>query len=340
MAGLTEPNQIGKREDLADIYSIVDMKSTPFITRVNKSPKPTNSKFEWVVDAYASPKVTGVVDGTDVADYENHAASRARLANYVQVFRRTKKVSRLSENLSDVAGVPSEIGLASAKGLIELKRDMETTVLQNGVDGQLDTGAVPYLTVTLGKWIDTTGPTTPVNMAAAPQSAYRPASAQIITTATASLDENTDVQNLLKAVYDATGMNGDFVLYVGSTLRRRFTDMTRTVTGTGSTAKPRSFNVDQSNGTITASTTVYEGDYGTITLESDNFIGNDYSTAGNTGKNVGYLLDMDKIHLRQLKSPGRESFDDQGGGPRIMIEAVAGLQVDNPIGLGKFAPTA
>lgn len=103
---------------------------------------------------------------------------------------------------------------------------------------------------------------------------------------------------------------------------------------------PRSFNTDMSNSTITSTTTVYEGDYGTITLESSNFIGYDYSTAGNTGKNVGYLLDMDKIHLRQNKSPGRESFDDQGGGPRIMIEAVASLQVDNPIGLGKFAPTA
>lgn len=335
MAGLTEPTQVGKREDLADIYSIVDMKSTPFITRVNKSKKPTNTKFEWLVDAYATPKVTGVIDGTDVADYENASASRARLANYVQIFRRTKKVSRLSENVSDVAGVPSEIGLASAKGLIEIKRDMETTFLQNGVNGQLDTGAVPYLSVSLGKWIDTTGPTVPASVPAA----YRPASTQIVETATASLDENTNVQELLKAIYDATGMNGDYVLFLGSTIRRRFTEMTRTASTT-SANKPRTFNTDMSNSTITSTTTVYEGDYGTITLESSNFIGNDYSTAGNTGKNVGYLLDMDKIHIRQNKSPGRESFDDQGGGPRIMIEAVAGLQVDNPIGLGKFAPTA
>lgn len=335
MAGLTEPTQVGKREDLADIYSIVDMKSTPFITRVNKSKKPTNTKFEWLVDAYATPRVTGVVDGKDASEYENAASSRARLANYIQVFRREKKVSRLSENVSEVAGVPSEIGLASAKALIEIKRDMETTFLQNGVDGQADNGTAPYLTATLGKWIDTTGPTVPASVPAA----YRPTSAQIVETATASLDENTNVQELLKAIYDATGMNGDYVLFLGSTIRRRFTEMTRTASTT-SANKPRTFNADMGSTTITHTTTVYEGDYGTITLESSNFIGYDYSTAGNTGKNVGYLLDMDKIHIRQNKSPGRESFEDQGGGPRIMIEAVAGIQVDNPVGLGKFAPTA
>lgn len=336
MAGLTEPNQTGKREDLADIYSIVDMKETPFTTRINKSKKPTNSEFDWLVDAYATPKVAGAIDGQDTTDYENHASGRGRLGNYVQIFRRTAKVSRLAENLSNVAGVPSEIGLASAKKLVELKRDIETTLLQNGVDGQADDGTKPYLTATLGKWIDTTGPTTPRAVPAA----YRTASAQIITTATASLTEDGNVQTLLQAIYDATGMNGEFVLYSGSTLRRRFTDMTRTIANATSTAtKVRMFNAG--NGPeVSSTTTIFQGDYGTIEIVSSNFIGNDYTTAGNTGKNVGYLVDMDKIHLRSLKTPGRESFDDMGGGPRIMIEAVCGLQVDNPIGLGKFAPTA
>ena len=336
MAGLTEPNQIGKREDLADLYSIVDMKSCPFLTRVNKSRKPTNSKFEWQVDAYATPKVAGTIDGADVTDYENHATNRARLSNYVQVFRRTKKVSRLAENLSDVAGVPSEIGLASAKGLVELKRDMETTFLQNNVDGQADDGTKPYLTVSLGRWISTAGPSVPGSVPAA----FRPAAAQVNTDAITSIDEDADVQAMLKSIYDATGMNGDYVLLAGSSLRRRITDMTRTLTGAGVAAKPRSFNVDAGSTTVSSTTTVYQGDYGTITVESSNFIAADHTTGSELGKGCGYLLDMDKISLRQLKSAGRESFDDMGGGPRILLEAVAGLQVDNPIGLGKFAPAS
>lgn len=337
MPGLTEPQQIGKREDLADIYCIVDMKETPFTTRIDKSKKPTASDYSWLVDAYATPKVTGTVDGSDVADFENHASGRARLGNYVQVFRRSAKVSRLSEELSDVAGVPSEISLASAKKLVELKRDIESTLLQNGVDGQADDGSKPYLTSTLGKWIDTTGPTLPRVLPAA----YRPASAQIVTTATASLVEDTHVQELLRSVYDATGMTGEYVLFAGSVLRRRFTDMTRTVANANaSTSKVRTFTQTANSDAVRHTTTIFEGDYGTIEIVSCNFIGADYTTAGNTGKNVGYLVDMEKVHLRSKKSPGRERFMDQGGGPRIMIEAVCGLQVDNPVGLGKFAPTA
>lgn len=336
MPGLTEPNQVGKREDLADIYSIVDQKQTPFTTRLNKSKKATNSEFDWLVDGYATPKVSGTVDGTDVADYENHASGRGRLGNYIQVFRRTAKVSRLSENVSTVAGVPSEIGLASAKKLVELKRDIETTLLQNAVDGQADDGTKPYLTVSLGKWIDTTGPTTPRAVPAA----YRTATAQIVTTATSSLTEDGSVQGLLQAIFDATGMSGEFVLYAGSVLRRRFTDMTRTIANATSTAtKVRMFNMDNSK-TVASTTTIFQGDYGTIEIVSSSFIGNDYTTGGATGKHVGYVVDHDKLHLRSNKTPGRESFDDNGGGPRIMIEAVCGLQVDNPIGLGAFKPSA
>jgi hypothetical protein len=333
MPGLTEPNQVGKREDLSEIYSNVDQKSCPFVSRIDKSTKPTNSEFDWQADAYATAKVSGTVDGTDVADFENAAENRARLGNVVQVWRRTAKVSRLAQELSDVAGIKNELALASAKKMVECKRDQETTLLQNGVNGQLDTGAVPYLTASLGKWIDTTGPTVPRSVAAA----FRTPTGSIDTTATASVTE-TIVQNVLKSVFDNTGMNGEFVLFAGSTLRRAFTDFTRTAGSAG--YRSRVFNFDGASRTITQSTTVYEGDYGTVEIVSSNFIGNDYTTAGNTGKNVGYLCDMSKLHLRSLKRPSVESLPDLGGGPRILIETVGGLQVDNPLGLGAFKPAS
>lgn len=333
MPGLLEINQTGKREDLADLYSIVDQKATPFVSRIDKSNKPTNSEFDWIVDTYATAKVTGTVDGTDVADFENAAENRGRMGNVVQIWRRTAKVSRLAEELSDVAGVRSEIALATAKKLVEVKRDQETTLLQNGVNGQLDTGVLPYLTACLGKFIDTTGPTVPRSV----PSNVRTPTASIDVTATASVTETT-VQTVLKSVFDNTGMNGDFALFCGSTLRRQFTDMTRL--NTSASGKIRVFNFDGTARNIMQTTGVYEGDYGVVEIVSSNFIGNDYTTAGNTGKNVGYLVDMSKVHLRSLKKPSVERLPDLGGGPRLLIETVGGLQVDNPIGLGKFAPTS
>src|SRR5688572_20780921 len=103
MPGLTEPNQVGKREDLADLYSIVDVKACSFVSRVNKSKKPTNSRFDWLIDSYAAPVNSGIIDGTDVSEFANHAENRARIGNYAQEWRRTAKVSRRSENISHVA---------------------------------------------------------------------------------------------------------------------------------------------------------------------------------------------------------------------------------------------
>lgn len=311
---------------MADIYAIVDLKSTPFTSRVNKSKKLTNSKFEWLVDEYADPVNTGVVDGQDVSTYENAAENRARLGNYAQEWRRTAKVSRRSENISTVAGVKSEIALATRKKLVEIKRDTESTLLAAN-DGQADTGGAPYLTIGLDLWISTTGPTAPASVPAA----YRPNTAQIETTATASLTE-THVQNVLASIFNFTGMTGSYVLFSGSVLRRAFTDFTRTATDTNAN-RTRVFNFDGAGKKIVSSTTFFEGDYGTIELVSSNFIG---GTTVDTDR--GYLLDMDKIHLRSEQRPTVERLPDLGGGPRVLVSYIGGLQVDNPIGLGKFKP--
>jgi hypothetical protein len=335
MPGLLEKDQVGKREDLADLVAIVDVRGTPFASMVNKSRRPANTLFDWQVDAYESPQVTGTVDGKDVAEYENAAKNRAKLHNQVQIFRRTAKVSRLAENVSVVAGVASEMATAVAKKLVEIKRDIEATLLGDN-DCQADDGAKPYLTRGLDAWIQTSAQSLyPV------PAAYRPASGQVIDPGAASggcatLTEagaTNSVQALLQAIFDATGMNGRYVLFAGSTLRRRFTDMTRTgqYGNTNVASVARIFTGELSGTTVTQTTTVFEGDYGTVEIIPSNFIG------GTTvQKSRAYLLDMNKVHLRYNKLPTVESLPDLGGGPRRLIEAVGGLQVDNPIGLGKM----
>mgnify|MGYP001582857662 CR=1 FL=1 len=331
MPGLLEKDQVGKREDLADFIAIVDSKKTPFTSMVSKSGKAANTLFEWQVDDYQKPRITGVVDGSDVTDFENAAKNRAKLQNYIQVQRRTAKVSRLAEEVSTVAGVAGEMANAVAKKMVELKRDMEAACL-GGNEMQADDGSVPYLTRGLDKWIQTTAQAlNPV------PAAFRPATAQVVTTATASLTEDGSIQDLLAALFDATGMSGRYYLIAGSVLRRRFTDMTRTVANATSTAtKVRSFGGDIADTKITNTTTVYEGDYGTIEILSSSFVGVD--SAGDPNKNLGYLLDMDKIALRFNKRPSVEKLPDNGGGPRALLECVSGLEVWNPIGLGKFKP--
>lgn len=329
MPGLVENSQVGKREDLSDIYSIADAKETPFISRVKKGSAPRNSEFDWLVDSYEAVSTGGVIDGTDVSAYENHAEDRGRIGNCVQIWRKASKVSRLSEELSVVAGVPSEIKLAVAKKLVELKRNMEATLLSSNA-AQVDTGSVEYKTAGLGLFIDTTGLTVPRSIPAA----YRTPTASINTTATASLAE-TDIQAVLTSIYSQTGMTGDYMWLMGTTLRRRVTEMTRFDDG-GSTDgqnRVRNFNQSSSDTTITSTTEVYKGDYGKLSVVTSLFIGGDTYDIDR-----GYVLNMDDITFKSLVKPRAEYFEDQGGGKRFLLEAVGGLQLNNPLKHGKFQP--
>ena len=329
MSQALEKDLIGKREQLADYIALVDERSTPFVSVCQKSKQLTNTFFEWIVDAYAAPSTTPAVDGTDVAAFSNSTANRARLQNYIHYFRSANMVSSLAQ---EVAVTPSGnlIGEARRKALVEMKRSMEAAFLGDN-EMQADNGAVGYQTRALGTWISNSAQSlNPV------PAAYRPASGQIITTATANLSES-DLQNMLQSIYDATGLSGDYKFVVGSTLRRRLTDMT-TLVSSGSTntqVGTRTFTATQSSEAITKTVTQYTGDYGTFDVISDNWIG---YASGAPEKGRGYVLDLDKITLRYHGMPEIKPLEDQGGGPRFYIRNYSGLEVCNPIGLGQFNP--
>lgn len=323
-----------KKEDYSDLLHVVDMKNTPFCTALKQGDRVSNTTFDWTVDKNDDPdNLEGFVDGKDVDEYEDAHGDRAKLRNNVQTFRRTAKVSTLTQEASNMPGAKNPLKKAVAKKLISLKRDKETTYLADG-DAADDDGVTGSKTCRLGTWISTAGPT----LFAVPE-AYRPGSSQIVSTATASLDEDTDLQGILTAVFDAVGLaNGAYKLLCGSTLRRRFTTMTTKrehATDNKAALTQRNFNGSMSERKITSTISVFEGDFGEIIVEPSSFIG---WSSGAPDKDRGYLLDMDKIKERTAINTRVEKQEDQGGGPRRLLRNVAGLEVGNPIGLGKFVP--
>ncbi|MEL0118158.1 MAG: DUF5309 family protein [Opitutae bacterium] len=335
MAMLFEINQVAKREDLLDLITRVDEKATPFMSLVNKGTTPQNTFISWPVDSYAAPALGGTVDGTDVSSYDNHAASRALLSSYLQTFRKAYQVSRLAQEVSDVAGLGAgnEIAEASAKAGVELVRNMEATLLSDQ-EHDADDGTNPYLLRGLGVWIrDTTNIGAQTGGHQVP-AAFRPAAGQINGDPTADITES-DIQTMLQTIWSATGMTGDYKLFADATLRRAFTDFTRTIATAG--YSQRNLNYDGDGTRISNTTTIFDGDFGSVEVIADNFIG--YNAAGSSQEaGRGYLLDMDKIDLRVNKQPTIERFEDKGGGERFLIEGRAALQVRNPIGLGQFSP--
>ena len=337
-SGLLERNQIHKREDVLDLITRTDEKQTPFTSRIKKGRTPFNTLMQWTVDAYDTPQFGGVVDGTDVSTFENHAENRAKLSTYLQSHRRTAKVSPLSQEVSNVAGLKGgEMSEAIAKKLEEIGRDIEMTCLSDQ-EHQLDDGAEnAYLGRALGIWIRDTANIAGQTSLEVPE-AYRPLAAQIVTSAVGSIAED-DFQSILQAIYDQTGMSGSYALIAGSDLRRQVTDMTRfeQFASTNTPKSSRSFNYEGSGTRVDNTVSVYHGDYGTIEVISSNFIGGNPSAATFApDKGRGYLLDMSKIELASQKNPTVKSLPDLGGGERAYIEARCALRVLNPIGLGQF----
>ena len=328
MASLLERQQIGKREDLADLIALVDAHDCPVVSSAKKGSKPGNTLMQWQADSYDSAVTTGTVDGTDVgsSDYQNPGANRAILSNYVQIFRRSIRVSPLSLEVSNVAGLKDELSNGIAKKLIELKRDIESTILSAN-DAQADDGTNAYLTKALGTWISTSG-----GSVLQVDSGFRTPSASIETTATTSNITDTTVQDVLASIYAQTGSIKTYTVPLGRTLKRAFTDRltgTRSVTDASNqlaATQIRTFS-PQTGKKVTIAVDLFEGDFGTCSLVPDNFM---------PAQTDGYVLDMSGIELRYGKLPEVKELPDAGGGPIRMIEAVAALVVQNPLAHGKF----
>ena len=347
---LLQPNQGGSvplastssaREDLADYIAIVDAKSTPFVSMAPKGRDIGNMQFSWQVDNYGAPVLAGVVDGTDVtvASASNPVVNRTRLNNYGQAFRRDLRIGFIAET-QDVAGVTDELANGIAKKLVEIKRDMESTFMCTNQAAQANNGSTnAYLTGSLGNWLNSTNAS---NIGAcASGSPFLPASGAVDTTASASFTEAT-AQNVLTAIYSATGTFRDYDCILGTTLKRAFTNLTASgvtqVVNANSIAATsvRTFNQDLAADTFKASIDIFEGDFGRLILHPSTFVGGKNSTSLSAQAYKGYVIPMDMVEVRYAKLPQVKDLPDAGGGPARLVEAIAGLVVKNPSGFGMF----
>ena len=347
---LLQPNQGGSvplastssaREDLADYIAIVDAKSTPFVSMAPKGRDIGNMQFSWQVDNYGAPVLAGVVDGTDVtvASASNPVVNRTRLNNYGQAFRRDLRIGFIAET-QDVAGVTDELANGIAKKLVEIKRDMESTFMCTNQAAQADNGSTnAYLTGSLGNWLNSTNAS---NIGAcASGSPFLPASGAVDTTAYANFTEAT-AQNVLTAIYSATGTFRDYDCILGTTLKRAFTNLTSSgvtqVVNANSIAATsvRTFNQALSSDTFKASIDIFEGDFGRLILHPSTFVGGKTSTSLTAQAFKGYVIPMDMVEVRYAKLPQVKNLPDAGGGPARLIEAIAGLVCKNPSGFGFF----
>lgn len=331
MAGTIFPNFSGLREDLSDVISVVDAKNTPFISTARKGSDITNANvYSFQADKYNDPSFDGVLSNSDVTTFDDPSKNRALLSARAQKYRRTVMVDDFSQHASDVAGIGRKKLLADgiAKSMVEIKRDMESSFCSSR-ESQAQAGADPYRTRGLFKWVDSAAQTDlPV------PADYRTPTGSIKTDAVADVTE-AKVQELLQSVYSQSGQVDEMVLLCGPALKRRFTEFTRFTTGAaGAGLSIRTFNQSADSKRIVSAITFFEGDFGSLRLVNSLFLRKDASATAQEGS--GLVLDMDKCEIRFARRPRMVELEDQGGGPRALIDAIASVTCLAPQGMGKF----
>jgi hypothetical protein len=339
MAATLITSQTGIRQDLSDLIAVVDAKTCPVISMAKKGAEPINPLTQWQADAFNAALVpAGVLSSSDVSssDFVDNAANRVLLSARIQKFREVPSVDDLAQHVSEVAGIgkKKEMARAVSKSLEQLKRSMEAAFCsdQEGVE---QSGATPYKTRGLGKWIQNGAQSDlPVN------SAYRTPTSSINTTVTASLTEN-NIQDMLQSLYEQTGKSQTYSLVCGPALKRQFTSFTRTQFASTNVASAIRVLNQKDENKIVSTVDIFEGDFGTLELIPSLFLAKDAAVNAAAVQNGrGYVLDMDMVELRYNRKPRFQELEDRGGGPRGIVDAICALCVKSPLALGKFAPTA
>jgi hypothetical protein len=305
----------------------IEPQATPMFSMLKKGKAPKASYTEWCVDDLSDPSLAVVEEGTDFSDFANPGENRARIGNHVQRMERTWAVSDLEMEVEDYA-VSNQVAEAKAKKLIEHRRDMAAAIGSDQANQAGGGGSGAAKLRGLGQWALSSAQTN--NPVAA---SFRTPAASINTTAAASFAES-DVNGVLESIYSQTGDLGSFKLFCGTSLKKEFSEFSRSGSANGVYRN----NEDASTNKITKNVLVYEGDFGTLDVITDLFLARD-GTAASQGMR-GYVIDPGLVEVCFVNGPTHYDLEDQGGGPRGAYKSWFTLRVKNPLGLGKFAATA
>ena len=312
---------VSNREDLTDVLTILAPEETPILSSANKQ-RASATFVEWTVDSLSAPVTTGIREGADVSTFTDKFASRARLGNYIQKFRRDYQVSDLQEAVDSVG--PAKIAQAEAKAIRELKRDIEATVsgtqdraVENGTD-------TAYALRGLGDWIDSAGP-------ADVPAAFRTPAASIADVTDDEFAES-ELNSLITSIFSVTGSANNLMLVADTALRNDISDFARIGGVSGDSV--RNVNYDGNSGSIKLSVDLYQSDHGVVSVVNAN---PDCAPAqaGQAGMQ-GYLINPEYVGIHELIPMGSTRLPNQGGGERGYVDCALTLGVYHPGAHGKI----
>ena len=305
----TTYDAVGIREDLANTISNISPEETPFMSNVG-SENVSNTFFEWQTDSLASTSTTPVINGDDVSSFDATSAT-TRLGNYTHIRRRTYVIA---DNLAavDEAGRADEVAYQVAKRGKELKRDIETVLLDNNARVAGNSSTAPE-TAGLGAWIATND--------------------SVGTSGAAPTGDGTDARTdgtqrafteaMLKDVMQQTWTSGGnpSILMVGAFNKQA-------VSAFAGIAAQRYMAPSDSPTTIVGAADVYMSDFGTLTVVPNRFQrARDAWVLDPEYASVCYLRPIQKVDLAKTGDAEKGMLIAEFG-LKVMNEAAHGIVAD------------
>ena len=267
----TTGSAIGNREDLADVIYRISPTQTPVLSAAAKA-KATAITHEWQTQDLAAASPTGsiVTEGADAST--KTVTPTVRLGNRCQINSKSISVSG-TQTAVNPAGRKDELAYQLAMISLEIKRDMESGILQNDT-----VGSAPNKARGLRGWVvDNTS----VGAGYVAPSAYTGTA----TTATTDGTQRAFTEALLKATLQAVfnaGGDPDMII-VPPNQKQTFSTFTGNAT-----------RFDKSeDAKLYASVDVYVSDFGELSVMPDRFF--------RAANREAFVLQTDKLAIAYLR---------------------------------------
>jgi hypothetical protein len=346
-----------------DVLDRVDPGETPAYTMARREFEMGNTEFSWEVDSWPGPNgAVGQGDGFAVQASETRdvAASRRKMGNYGQVFRRAFGAGWIANSVPSLPGKGRGKLLAdgAADAMVLLKQDIECAFCSFDQVATPDQGGSTGSTLAgIVKLID------PANKYAAasafaygkPTDLHTAPAAACVTGALATVFNLASVRAVAKALRQATMRNKDYVFLTGLDLREAVTSMvdpaTASVTAGGVAATTtRSYTQSLAESELGISIDVIRTDWGRLLVVPTDYIGNTTTNAAGAAQNdanrinrvfvskpkFGLVLSREKMFKRWGVPFQTDELANDGGGKTKQVRGYVSLGVGNPTGFGFY----
>jgi len=302
------------REDLQDALISISPTETPFMSAIGTR-SASNTYFEWAAVDLAAPDSSNRVLEGEAAPGNDAPTNAVRLGSYTQISDKVVEVSSTADAVNG-AGDAQTVAKQIAYKLKELKRDMETMLLNNvaanpGAAGtaRVTAGLPAYLTSNVSRGVGGANGTLSGTTSGYVNAAATDGTLRALTEAM--------LKSVIATCWDC-GAEPSLVL-CGSLVKQKISS-----TFTGSATKYQDMTDKKS---LSAAIDIYVSDFGTLQI---------VPTRLQRARDV-LVLDPNHARIAYLQRTKQEPLAKTGHAERRLISVEYGLQVDTPKAHGVIA---